>query len=51
MWMVRDHHKWTGQGFGGPGHMTFFLADIVKTLKERKERFFDLNLRFKRNKF
>ena len=45
MWMIRDHSRWVGNEFGGSGHMTFFLADLVRTLKERKERFLDLNFR------
>ena len=46
MWMVRDRNKWVGNEFGGSGHMTFFLADLVRTLKERKERFLDLDFRY-----
>ena len=46
VWIVRDHDKWLGKGFGGPGAMFAYLGDFVKQFTERKERFLELRGRY-----
>lgn len=46
VWIVRDHEKWLGKGFGGPGAIFAYLGDFVKKFTERKERFLELRGRY-----